>query len=79
MQNRFVLAMAHHRLGHATQARALLDEVSRWWDGIEAARTDGAVAMPLTGWLSLQLFRREAEALILGARSSPPTHSSAKE
>jgi WD40 repeat protein/tetratricopeptide (TPR) repeat protein len=66
MQNRLVLAMAYHRLGHATQSRALLDEVNRWWDGLEAAKTDGAVAMPLTDWLSLQLFRREAAALILG-------------
>jgi WD40 repeat protein/serine/threonine protein kinase/tetratricopeptide (TPR) repeat protein len=66
MQNRLVLAMAHHRLGRAAQARALLEEVTRWWGGIEAARTDAAVAMPPTDWLPLQLFRREAEALILG-------------
>jgi WD40 repeat protein/serine/threonine protein kinase len=66
MQNRLVLAMAHQRLGHLAQARALLDAVTRWWSGIEAARIDGAVAMPLTDWLPLQLFRREAEALILG-------------
>jgi hypothetical protein len=64
MQNRLVLAMAYHRLGQAKQARALLDEVRRWWDGLEAARTDGAVTMPLTDWLPLQLLRREAEALI---------------
>jgi tetratricopeptide (TPR) repeat protein len=71
MQNRLVLAMAHHRLGHAAQARTLLDEVTRWWSGIEAARTDGAVAMPLTDWLPLQLLRREAEALILGDPIGP--------
>jgi WD40 repeat protein/tetratricopeptide (TPR) repeat protein len=65
MQNRLVLAMAHHRLGHAAQARALLDEVARWWKALEAARTDGAVTMPLTDWLPLQLFRREAETLIV--------------
>jgi WD40 repeat protein len=64
MQNRLVLAMAYHRLGRAKHARALLDEVRRWWDGIEAARTDGAVTMPPTDWLPLQLLRREAEALI---------------
>jgi hypothetical protein len=71
MQNRLVLAMAHHRLGHAAQARALLDEVARWWDGLEAARIDGAVTMPLTDWLPLQLFRREAVALILGCPNCP--------
>jgi WD40 repeat protein/tetratricopeptide (TPR) repeat protein len=71
MQNRLVLALAHHRLGHAAQSRALLDEVKHWWDGLEAARTEGAVTMPLTDWLPLQLFRREAEALILGASLLP--------
>jgi WD40 repeat protein/tetratricopeptide (TPR) repeat protein len=71
MQNRLVLAMAYHRLGQATEARASLDEVQRWWDGLEAARADGAVTMPLTDWLPLQLLRREAEALILGGPICP--------
>jgi hypothetical protein len=66
MQNRLVLAMAHHRLGHVAQSRALLDQVVRWWDGLEAAKADGAVAMPLTDWLPLQLLRRQAAALIMG-------------
>jgi hypothetical protein len=35
------------------------------WKGVEAAKVDGAVAMPTPDWLALQLFRREAEALIL--------------
>jgi len=65
MQNRLVLAMAHHRLGDAAQSRALLDEVGRWWKGVEVTKTDGAVAVPVTDWLSLQLLRREAEAVIL--------------
>jgi len=65
VQNELVLAMAHHRLGHAAQSRALLDKVERWWKGIEAAKTDGAVAVFPTDWLSLQLLRREAEAVIL--------------
>ncbi|HEY2156306.1 MAG TPA: hypothetical protein VGH33_11800, partial [Isosphaeraceae bacterium] len=58
-------AMTHHRLGQTTQSRALLDEVKRWWDSLEAARADGAITMPLTDWLPLQLLLREAEALIL--------------
>ena len=65
MQNRLVLAMAHHRLGHTAQSRALLDEVERWWQTVEAAKTDGAVAFSATDWLPLQLLRREAEAVIL--------------
>ena len=62
-QNQLVLAMAHHRLGHALSARALLDEVERWWKGVEAAKTQLAFRNT-TDWLPLQLLRREAEALI---------------
>jgi tetratricopeptide (TPR) repeat protein len=64
-QNRLVLAMAHHRLGHEAQARTLLNEVERWWKDIEAAKTDGAVDFPATDWLPLQVLRREAKAVIL--------------
>jgi len=64
-QIRLVLAMAHQRMGNATQARALLDEVVRWWKNVEAAKTDGAVSVPAPEWLWLQVLRREAEALIL--------------
>jgi Flp pilus assembly protein TadD len=65
IQNPLVLAMAHYRLGRAAQARALLDEVERWWKEIDATRIDGAVAARTVDWLPLQLLRREAEALIL--------------
>ncbi len=65
MQNRLVLAMAHHRLRHTAQSRALLDEVERWWKGVEDAKTGGAVAFALTDWLPLQVLRREAKALVL--------------
>src|SRR5262249_19050296 len=71
VQNQLVLAMAHHRLGHAAQSRALLDEVERWWTGIEAVKTDGAVAVFPTDWVSLQFLRREAGALILYDPVSP--------
>jgi tetratricopeptide (TPR) repeat protein len=64
MQNRLVLAMAHHRLGYAAPARALLEEVEGWWKAVEAGKIDGAVAFSTTDWLPLQLLRREAEALI---------------
>jgi hypothetical protein len=57
--------MAHHRLGHQAQARTLLNELERWWKGIAAAKTDGAVAFAATDWLPLQVLRREAEAVIL--------------
>jgi hypothetical protein len=55
--------MAHHRLGHAEPARALLDEVERWLKGVETAKTQLAFRNT-TDWLPLQLLRREAEALI---------------
>jgi WD40 repeat protein/tetratricopeptide (TPR) repeat protein len=64
-QIRLVLAMAHHRMGDATKARALLDEVVQWWNNVEAGKTDGAVSLPASEWLWLQVLRREAEALIL--------------
>jgi tetratricopeptide (TPR) repeat protein len=65
MQNRLVLAMAHQRLRHTAQSRALVDEVERWWQTLEAAKTDGAIAFSVTYWLPLQLLRSEAEAVIL--------------
>ena len=37
------------------------------WKAIEAEKVDGAVSMPATDWLTLQIYRREAEALILDA------------
>jgi len=64
-QNRLVLAMANQRLGHVAKARALLDEVFRWWNTVEAAKIDGAASLPATDWLARQIFRHEAEALIL--------------
>jgi tetratricopeptide (TPR) repeat protein len=65
MQNRLVLAMTHHRLGHEGQASALLEGVHRWFKGVQTARAGGAVIFAATDWLPLQLLRAEAEALIL--------------
>jgi tetratricopeptide (TPR) repeat protein len=65
MQNRLVLAMTYQRLGDVTRARAELDEVMKWWNGLEAAKTHEAIAMPTTDWLPLQILRREAEAVVL--------------
>ena len=66
MQNRLVLAMAHHRRGHRAQSRALLDEdARRWWKTVDAAEADRADAFPATDWLPLQILVREAEAVVL--------------
>jgi tetratricopeptide (TPR) repeat protein len=52
----FFLAMAHHRLGHADQARACFDRAVRWW----GERKD----MPLQSVTELTSFRTEAESVL---------------
>jgi uncharacterized protein (DUF1684 family) len=37
--------------------------VVHWWNIAEATKTDGAVSLSAAGWMSLQIFRREAETL----------------
>src|SRR5262249_24110044 len=56
-QNRLRLALAHHRLGHADEARRWLREAITDID--KAARS-----LPPTDWLEANVLRREAEALI---------------
>ena len=57
--------MAHHRLGRKGQVRASLEDVSRLWREVEAARAGGAVPVLEVDWLALQLLGCEAEARIL--------------
>jgi hypothetical protein len=57
----FFLAMAHHRLGHATQARACFDRAVRWW-----SERKNLSAQEVT---ELTRFRAEAEAVL--ALASP--------
>jgi hypothetical protein len=60
-------AMAHHRLGHAEQARALLAEARAVMEqklseaGVEDLEYDG-----VEDWLICHVVRREAEALLAG-------------
>jgi tetratricopeptide (TPR) repeat protein len=71
--NWLVLAMAHHRLGHADEARKWFDRAVRWMDD-----TDDAPRNPVASLATLHrhdslaclVLRREAEAL-LGLRPSP--------
>jgi hypothetical protein len=65
LQNRLILAMSHERLGHTTRARAILAEVQRFWQQLEAGKTDGAISVPAVDWLPMQVLRREAEAMLL--------------
>ena len=65
--NWLVLAMAHHRLGHAKEARQWLDKAV---DAIDkdrmatSAKANTNPGMHPHDWLVWLLLRREAEALV---------------
>jgi WD40 repeat protein/tetratricopeptide (TPR) repeat protein len=56
-----LLAMAHHRLGHADEARRWLDKAVAWMDRAGSE-------LPWDRRLALQVLRREAEALVKNAK-----------
>ena len=60
------LAMAHHRLGHAAEARQWLDKTLQW----EAKKAD-AVPVRWNDRMELQFLRREAQELIEGKAAEP--------
>jgi tetratricopeptide repeat protein len=65
--NQFVLAMTHRRLGHVERAVALLEESIRLCEEMESRRIDGAVpSIFAVDWMTIQLYRREAESSIRG-------------
>jgi tetratricopeptide (TPR) repeat protein len=59
----YFLAMAHHRLGHAAQARRWLDKAVRQSQPQKPAQASG-VPVPWNRRLTLQLLGREAEQLL---------------
>src|SRR5262249_52958567 len=64
MENKAVLAMAHHRRGDAAKARDYLDQVDAW---VRKAEADPELKKDRdqgVDWLPLQVLRLEAEALI---------------
>jgi tetratricopeptide (TPR) repeat protein len=74
-----VLAMAHYRLGHETEARQALDEAARLLDWMTQERYERALTHPAadavwpsTWWdyLECQLYYREARLLMDG--TAPP-------
>jgi serine/threonine protein kinase/WD40 repeat protein/Flp pilus assembly protein TadD len=61
------LAMAHHRLGHADEARDWLSKANRWLADAEAARKKDPSSPLLSSWterLGVQVLRQEAEELL---------------
>jgi serine/threonine protein kinase/WD40 repeat protein len=60
------LAMAHHRLGHALEARRWLDQAVQEIDRPTSQNAKNAARNPWNRRLTLQLLRREAEALVNG-------------
>jgi WD40 repeat protein/Flp pilus assembly protein TadD len=64
------LAMAHHCLGQAAEARRWLDQTVRWLDALAATPPlDGSGdTVPWTHALDFRLLRREAEAMLAGTK-----------
>jgi tetratricopeptide (TPR) repeat protein len=82
--NWLFIAMAHHRLGHADEAREWLTKATQWIDqGMTSSLGDPYIVtpLPLRYRLQLLLLRREAEALVkgpidyqpAGKKAAPPT------
>jgi eukaryotic-like serine/threonine-protein kinase len=67
----FFLAMAHHKLGHASQARACFERAVRWW--AKQKNLPAQYVPELTG------FRAEAEELLAGPLAELPADVFAPE
>jgi WD40 repeat protein/serine/threonine protein kinase/tetratricopeptide (TPR) repeat protein len=76
----FYLAMAHHRLGHAEQARRWFDQAAQGTDEAlkslaeppaKSGNTDGAIPANWNRRLTLELLRREAEQSIQAPGTKP--------
>jgi lipopolysaccharide biosynthesis regulator YciM len=61
------LAMAHHHLGHAAEARQWLDKTIQW----EAKQKADAKPMEWQHRVGLEFLRREAQELIEGKAAEP--------
>jgi WD40 repeat protein/tetratricopeptide (TPR) repeat protein len=67
----FFLAMAHHRLGHADEARQWLEKGARWIEQGRLPKTEQGADNPRFTWnrrVAHEQLRREAEALLEGAK-----------
>jgi serine/threonine protein kinase len=62
--NWFYLALAHHHLGHAGEARAWLDKAIRHMDQLTPAFPGDPIDLAEADWVQAPLLRREAETLL---------------
>jgi WD40 repeat protein/serine/threonine protein kinase/tetratricopeptide (TPR) repeat protein len=63
----FFLAMTHHRLGHAAEAKEWLTKATQWQEQkLRENNAKGHATMRWSTRVEMQVLRREAEALILG-------------
>ncbi|HZT43228.1 MAG TPA: AAA-like domain-containing protein [Chthonomonadaceae bacterium] len=61
------LGLAHHRLGHAEEARRWLEKAVQWIEWSDQKKIVGTEELSWNGRLEQQLFRREAEAALHSA------------
>jgi tetratricopeptide (TPR) repeat protein len=69
-----LLALAHHRLGHADEARTWLDKAVRWLDAStkdKPADDSFGLHIDWQTWLALQVLRREAESTMQAGKAGP--------
>jgi tetratricopeptide (TPR) repeat protein len=59
--NWFGLALVHHRLGHAAEARQCLDSGIQWMERCRSAGPAGLANIDPSDWVEAQVLRREAE------------------
>jgi serine/threonine protein kinase len=68
--NWLVLAMVHHRLGHAPEAHQWLAKAKEWHNGLARRKDQAAATCPLalyvTDWLEFHVLLPEAQDLVLG-------------
>jgi tetratricopeptide (TPR) repeat protein len=79
----FFLALAHHRLGHADEARRWLDKATRATEDAlkplgKSANPAGVIPPPWNRKLTLRLLRREAEELMQRRPTGAQTKSGTK-
>ena len=60
----YFLAMAHHKLGHAEEAKKWLDKATEWTDKVLAEHEEGKSPLSWNRRLTLKLLRKEAEDMI---------------